>query len=506
MSGENSFDYDTGLNTGIVSANITDGKGRSIPAKVEFMGNDPALTPHWGPPSGDHFVKNVAYTADGKFDVSLAAGQYDVIVSHGPEYDAKFTTLQVRKGRTAKLTSKLKQSVETTGWVSADFHSHSSPSGDNTGSQVGRILNLAAEHIEFAPCTEHNRVSTYVPHIAALGLQSRMATVSGMELTGTPLLLNHQNVFPLLHSPRTQDGGGPTSDIDPEKQIERLALWDDRSDKLIQQNHPDIGWLFYDRDGNGKPDRGFERSLVHIDVMEVHPVDHILDLQRFDIRGGRAYNNQRMFNWLQLLNQGYRIYGVVNTDAHYNYHGSGGLRNWIQSSTDDPAKIDSDEMMRASVEGRLVMSNGPYLEALFRAKGNDDTVVSGQDLKAKDGAVSIDVRVQCANWLDVDTVFLLINGQRSEEYTFTRRTHPRLFKDSAVKFRRTLNVKLKEDSHLIVATGHSIERLGDVAGPQWGKQRPAAVTNPVFVDINDDGFVPNRNTLSAPLPVKFEER
>ena len=28
------------------------------------------------------------------------------------------------------------------GWISADFHSHSSPSGDNTGSQRGRVLNI----------------------------------------------------------------------------------------------------------------------------------------------------------------------------------------------------------------------------------------------------------------------------------------------------------------------------------------------------------------------------
>ena len=51
--------------------------------------------------------------------------------------------------------------------------------------------------------------------------------------------------------PHTQDGGGPTADDDPAIQIERLALWDGGSEKLVQVNHPDIGWMFRDRNGDG---------------------------------------------------------------------------------------------------------------------------------------------------------------------------------------------------------------------------------------------------------------
>ena len=55
-----------------------------------------------------------------------------------------------------------------------------------------------------------------------------------------------------------RDGqAGPTAGPDLETQIERLALWDDRSEKLLQVNHPDMGWMFYDKNGDGKPDAGF---------------------------------------------------------------------------------------------------------------------------------------------------------------------------------------------------------------------------------------------------------
>ncbi len=191
------------------------------------------------------------YSHDGRFRRELAPGSYDVIISYGPEYDAVFTRVDVTRGKETPLEAKLVRSVKTDGWISADFHSHSSPSGDNTSSQLGRVLNLLCEHIEFAPCTEHNRLSTYDPHLKRLGAERRMATCVGIELTGQPLPLNHQNAFPMVMRPHTQDGGGPTSDDDPEVQIERLALWDGASDKLVQVNHPDIGWMFRDRNGDG---------------------------------------------------------------------------------------------------------------------------------------------------------------------------------------------------------------------------------------------------------------
>ena len=270
------------------------------------------------------------YSHDGRFRRELAPGSYDVIVSHGPEYDAVFTRVDVERGKETRLEAKLVRSVKTDGWISADFHSHSSPSGDNTSSQLGRVLNLLCEHVEFAPCTEHNRLSTYDPHLKRLGAERRMATCVGIELTGQPLPLNHQNAFPLVMRPNTQDGGGPTSDDDPEIQIERLALWDGASEKLVQVNHPDIGWMFRDRNGDGKPDAGFAGMHGHMDVIEVHPLHTIFDKPTIE-SSGKTQNNT-IVNWLQLLNQGRRIPGVVNTDAHYNFHGSG----WLEELPEEP--------------------------------------------------------------------------------------------------------------------------------------------------------------------------
>src|SRR5205807_6466999 len=240
------------------------------------------------------------------------------------------------------------------------------------------------EHIEFAPCTEHNRIDSYVPHLKALGVEKLMGTCSGIELTGSPLLLNHQNAFPLRLKPRTQDGGGPPIDADPAKQIRTLAEWDDpKLERLVQQNHPDIGWMFYDKAGEGVPDGGYKDVIPFIHVMEVHPIGDILEMAPtrlyVDKKGKKLIYNHTIFNWLQLLNQGYRIPGIANTDAHANYHGSGGVRSYLRCDAKVSGDIDPLEIVRHACKGHIVMSTGPFLEVSLNG------ALPGDDLRLAKG-------------------------------------------------------------------------------------------------------------------------
>ncbi|MBI1312356.1 hypothetical protein GC176_13785 [bacterium] len=487
---------------GTVDAHITDGDGQPIPCKIEFLAKEGTAQPWYGPETASFAVKGLCYAAHGELMQTLPPGQFDVVISHGPEFDAIFTEITVQPGKTTPLTGKLKRVVNSTGWISSDFHSHSSPSGDNTGSQLGRVLNLVCDHIEFAPCTEHNRIDTYQPHIDRLQIGQFISSCSGMELTGSPLPLNHQNAFPLIRHPHQQDGGGPVTDTDIERQVERLALWDNRSEKLVQINHPDMGWMFRDKNGDGIPDEGHARILPHFDVIEIHPIPEILKLVPTDERGSYRSNN-RIFNWLQFLNQGRRWVGVVNTDAHYNYHESGWLRNWVKSPTDNPAAVKPLDVVRAAEAGALFMSNGPFLDVTMREVGDSAAVIAGQDLEAPSGQVEIDVTVQCPNWLEVDRLFVLVNGRIHEPLHFRKATHPDRFKSGVVRFEEKLRLKLDQDAHLIVAVGGENSTLGKVHGPSWGQHQPAAFTNPVYVDINGDGFKANGDTLGHPLPVRY---
>lgn len=486
---------------GFVAARVTDERGGPIPCKVEFKGRDGTENPNFGHASGDRGVQNLVYSENGTFRQALLPGKYDVIASHGPEHDAVFAQLTVAEGQDTDLRAVLVRSVQTPGWISADFHSHSSPSGDNTSSQFGRVLNLLCEHIEFAPCTEHNRLSTYDPHLERLGARHLLATCVGIELTDSPGDVNHQNAFPLLMHAHTQDNGAPLSDADVELKIERLALWDNGSEKLVQQNHPDIGHLFFDRDANGEPDGGFDKALPFMDVIEVHPPHWILLGPQ--VGAGKDRNNT-IFNWLQLLNQGHRLPGVVNTDAHYNFHGSGFLRIYLESPTDDPAQVQTLDMVHAAEHGHVIMTSGPYLEVLLSAGAEQGA--PGDDVASPDGKANLRVRVQCPNWFDIDRVQVFLNGRPDESLNFNRGATPERFSGGPVKFDQEMALSLEADTHVIVVAAGENSTLGPVMGPDHGKDMPIAVSNPIYVDVDGDGFKANGDTLGVPLPVMSGRR
>jgi hypothetical protein len=488
---------------GWVNADIRGEKDGPTPCKVAFHGRDGTPSPNFGPASGEHAVQNLYYSHTGKFRQKLAPGKYDVVISYGPEYDAIFTTIEVERGKGTSLVTALRRSVKTPGWISADFHSHSSPSGDNTSSQLGRVLNLLCEHIEFAPCTEHNRISTYDPHLEHLGAKHLLATCTGIELTGSPLPLNHQNAFPLVQKPRTQDGGGPQTDASPQEQIARLALWDNRSEKLVQQNHPDLGNLLFDRNGDGEPDGGFE-VLPYMDVVEVHPPHWIFEPATIEIQGRRE--NNTIFNWLQLLNQGRRVPGVVNTDAHYNFHGSGFLRVYVRCHDEDVANIKPIDIVHAAEKGNILMTSGPFMEVSASAEVAGKAAQMGEDLVAANGKVTLNVAVQCPNWFDIDRVQILLNGKPESTLNFTRDANADMFKSDTLKFSHAIPVELTGDTHLTVVAAGQKSTLGTVMGPDHGKDMPIAVSNPIYVDVDGGGFKANGDTLGAPLPVKSGAR
>lgn len=483
-----------------VAAHITDVEGQPIPCKVAFNGLEGTPAPYWGPPTARHGVVNLYYSANGQFTVPIAPGKYEAVISYGPEYNLVRQVLEVKPGTQVPLQAQLRRAFSTPGWVSTDFHGHSSPSGDNVTDQRGRVLNLLCEQIEFAPCTEHNRIDSYTPHLKALGVEHLLGTCCGIELTGIPLPLNHHNAFPLEQKPRTQDGGGPLPDANPAEQIRRLAEWgNSEAERLVQQNHPDIGWLFFDKNGDGKPDSGYKNGFRYMHVMEVHPIHEVLDMKasRTTVsKAGIRKRNNTVFNWLQLLNLGYRIPGVVNTDSHYNYHGSGGLRNYVRCDARTPGSIDPLEIVRHAKQGHIIISNGPFLEVKL------EKALPGDDLRLAGGKGRLQIKAYCADWYDVDRVQVLINGRPDAKLNFTRRSHPKLFKDGGLRFAHALELHLPQDAHVIVAAVGTQTTLGDVMGPMWGRQQPAAISNPIFVDVDGGGCRPNRDPLGHPLPVK----
>lgn len=499
-------------NASRVRIRIIDSGGSPLPGKVQFLGADGTETPNFGTDYRVHGGNHQYQTHDGHVDQQVPPGSYLVRVTRGPEYDMVERRIRVAKGETVEFEARLERTVDTTGWVSTDFHSHSTPSGDNYCRTRDRIINFAAEHLEFAPTTEHQRLYDWAPVIESLGLAGRIKTVPGIELTGSG---QHFNAFPFVPDPLAQNGGAPLWNYDPRLNAIVLRNWgtptldggsrtDDSinarlgiepmgggADRWVQANHPDVGAVFFDRNRDGIADGGFAGLEGLVDAAEVWSAE-ILNLNPRYESSGRP---NRTFGWLQMLNQGRHVWCVAVSDAHRIFgDGVGGWRTYVPSSTDSPGSIDHEEIVRNAKAGRMMITNGPFL----RVTTGDGSPIGSTLIRA--GHVDLEVEAQAPNWLDIDRVQVLVNGRQPEAYNFRKRDVPGRFSDSTVKFAQTIRVRLQQDAHLIVVAtgeGSDLER-------GWGldpkaKLRPVAFTNPIYVDVDGNGFQANGDTLGFPL-------
>jgi hypothetical protein len=481
---------------------ITDESGKPIPCKAHFAPLDegaPKL--NLGPKWRAHGCVDQYHSENGQFTQQLPAGKYRVVVVRGPEYGHLAQDVTLAAGQEFVFKGTLKRLVDTKGWISSDFHNHSTPSGDNVCDTDGRLINIAVEHLEFAPTTEHNRLYDWEPTIKALGLEAHIKTVKGMELTGSR---QHFNAFPFEPDPLLQDGGAPVWNDDPRITALTLRRWQgERADRYIQFNHPDLSNMFIDRDGDGIADGGFVGVGAMIDATETEngPGTDILHDAPFKVgRSAGALaakaSTVREFVWRQLLNQGHRLVAVGVADAHSVYgNGVGCWRGYIPSSTDEPSKIDWAELSPRVKQGNMVLTTGPFLEVTTqngKIAGDDDRATGGIDLK---------VRVQCTDWLDIDRVQVLVNSRPDPKLNFTRAANPKMFQDGVVKFEQTIHVPLQQDAHLIVV---AIDEDGDskvgYGTSDYAKMRPCAYNNPIYVDADGGGFKPNGDTLGFDLP------
>jgi hypothetical protein len=482
---------------------ITGDDGGDTPCKVQFHPRKGTAALDLGPTDRAHGCVDQWFSETGQFEVPLPAGEYRIVVSRGPEHDSITQDITLGPGAEAVFKGQLKRAVSTPGWVSTDLHSHSTPSGDNTCGTADRLINLAAEQLEFAPTTEHNRLYDWEPIIEKTGLSPFLKTVPGMELTGSGA---HFNSFPLKPDPMKQDGGAPVWQKDP--RLNAIVLRDYQGaerDRWIHVNHPDMSENFVDRDGDGRADGGYAYFGKLIDGLEAqnYSGSSILAGAPFKIATaktglGKSVLHNREFIWLQLLNQGLRVWGIGVSDAHHVYgNGVGSWRTYVPSDTDDPAKIDWREISRNAKAGRMILSSGPYLEV----KTASGAIAGGFDRVT--GELEIDVRVQCPNWLDIDRVQVLVNGRQDPRYNYTRADNADMFGDGVMKFDHRLTLDLSEDAHIIVvAIGEKSSLIGGFGTSAQSAIQPCAYNNPIFIDVNGNGFEPNRDTLGFELPVK----
>jgi hypothetical protein len=257
--------------TGTVSFTVTDsGTGLPTAAKLTFVGTGGTPDPDFGnqfltrrdfaliQPNGPFPLPvgnsgglsnatagtpalNFQTDADGTGTLELAPGSYLVFGSRGLEYTIDSQPITVSSGGTANVSLAIERVVDTSGYISMDFHVHSGKSFDSSLPLVDRVASFLAEGVDVMVSTDHDYVSDFSPMISSLGADDEINSIVGNELTGGipvpadptqdgtvfPEGIGHWNAWPLAVIPNNRRNGAPPDEfITPGTAIDRLRGMD----------------------------------------------------------------------------------------------------------------------------------------------------------------------------------------------------------------------------------------------------------------------------------------
>ena len=193
---------------GSVTYEVVDETGRLVPSKVSFFSvdGDPVRRPDLGDGHIGGFPAQVSFAPHGHGHIILPPGNYYAVASRGLEYEIDMSPVfRLTEHSTVDLDLQVIRSVDTTGWIAADFHVHSMPSPDSGVTLADRVVTFAAEGMEFLASSDHDAITDFQPVIEQMGMEYWLSSTPGLEVTTVEL--GHFLGFPLRWDPMADQGG-----------------------------------------------------------------------------------------------------------------------------------------------------------------------------------------------------------------------------------------------------------------------------------------------------------
>lgn len=441
---------------GRLEVRVTDESGRAIPARITLVGFDPSPEPGipttspvgstttWlfrdlGDDSLTYGVADFQYAdAEGRARLDVKPGQYTVVVSRGTEYSRFDRPLTIAAGEEVVIDARIARVLDTTGFVSSDFHVHGVDSTDSRTGLVKRVLQYAGEGIENIVMTEHNGRTDLMPTIEALDMRPHVYATIGEEITTWEY--GHYNGYPF--------------DLVPEHQTEGSVDWAGRAEPgrdfvaygsygltpaqldaaahagpgarpstVVQANHVAGYFGPLQIDTSLVPPRSFLDAAGKLSFRLDPASDNLFHpFAAMEVWNGHGRRHQnRFFNgeigiWFNLLNQGLHTSGTGVTDSHgfYNLNATG-ARTWTASSTDDVSRIDPDDVADQVAAGRATLGQGLFLEAQLRRRDGTGSVATfaaggSTTLSAAGAEVELVLRAQAPLWAPFDRIEVYANA------------------------------------------------------------------------------------------------
>ncbi|MHC5210288.1 MAG: CehA/McbA family metallohydrolase [Planctomycetota bacterium] len=384
-----------------VRVHVTDADGGApLPARLTFATPDelPAELFH-AARRGVAVRPGVLVTASGQASLELPRGEYLVWATRGMEWSLGRTTLVVGDsalpGAPATAALALRREVDTTGFVAVDTHIHTlTYSGHGDATLAERIVTLAAEGVELAVATDHNHNTDYGPEQRRAGLGRRYTAITGNEVT-TPV--GHFNAFPL----------DPADAPPPHDLHDWVALVDGMrasGARAVVLNHP--RWPepatgpfgksgldpFTGRRADAAPYAFDAMELVNATVRTPDPLSLYHD-------------------WFALLNHGERIMAVGSSDSHTVGDPAGLGRTYVESRTDDPARIDVAAVCDAVAAGRSSVAQGIFVDAVIDGFWRPGRIVPVLPDRRGKPEIGLAVRVAAPGWVRPRQVRVYVNAE-----------------------------------------------------------------------------------------------
>lgn len=489
---------------------LADETGALVPGKVSFFVAGNTQSPR-DPVLGDGFIggnpAQVVFTADGTGETVLPPGKYTAVASRGVEYELDITEpFEVTVASGTDLQLQVVRSVDTTGWISGDFHVHAWRSHDSGVNLHQRTVTMVAEGVEFFSSTDHDAVTDYSSAVADLGLETWVRTGVGLEVT--TIEVGHYLGFPLMIDHLADQGGSiDWTGMTPTEMITELRGLGapTAAEPMVFVGHPRDGILgYFDqyavntyRDDNGEVflDNNVLVTLSGNELLD--PANFTMDFDAMEVLNGKRFELIRtptapemadyaaggntdevdmivrtmdeqldleagtytlgygwegvVDDWFSLNNLGYRITALGNSDTHGTTSIEAGCpRNFVMVDTDDPGFLSPEEVSEAVKAGKVVASYGPFVR--FYANG-DERVGPGSDVSG--ASVDLTIEVQSPGWFDIDRVELYENGRLIEEWDAGA-----IDNSQVINFVETISVTPDKDSwYAVIALG------GDDLGP-----------------------------------------
>ncbi|HUH01132.1 MAG TPA: CehA/McbA family metallohydrolase, partial [Kofleriaceae bacterium] len=376
---------------------------------------------------------------------SLPPGTYRVVATRGTEWSEASQVITVTSGQAPQtLDFALKRVIDTTGYVSSEYHVHQVGSPDSPVLNDDRVRSAAADGIELFSSNDHDFVTDLQPYVEAMSLTDVVRVIPGLEVT--PFTYGHFNAWPIQPLPDTANGGA----VDWARGMEGYAMIPDeifsamrgRGAELVQVNHPRAtrGSLtdfmqFFDRAGLSFD---FDNRIVDSDLLRQPVPNEWMRLPEVSL-WSNAFNALEVWNgfsttdangdgvreissldivlrdWFNFLTMGMRVTPIGSSDTHTMVKDPMGMPRTMVAVTDDSSAALSsgnivDDVLdtlaaRNGTPVDIVVTNGPFIQVT--AVGTNGSAI-GRVIDGS-GGVTFDIVVTAPAWAQIDTIELFAN-------------------------------------------------------------------------------------------------